>query len=508
MKRTLAVIVVCGALGWFLGEPIRRAAHSFMARKAAPRSILPANRLPPQKPWLDAVNERFASWERPLDVESCRRVHGELSEWAPPVRACALARLTVEWHALDPEDLWRFVGNREASDDLMKTLLLQLAYHHAPEQALPWLGGLAVDTTSMVEAFLLKAAEGDSDRMRDLIVEHRLADSNDAPLVQFAQAEMAVTKALSEGRGLAEALLAWGKRDPVAAWEAAIEHDADVITLEGLFREWCQHSPESAFVRVTEIADALSGQIDEKGLYHALGRGHAEMDLMSALKEALTTDFPRAADWLAGCVSAGVFPGVPVVTALLEMAPPEMAPPLLRWIAHHVTEGEALALVPEAYHESLLAIYEGRNLKQAVAQASAVRAKALWDEIGDHEEFRASFAEWVREDSAGARTWAAEQQSPGLFDQWRMAQVSALTKSPGGAPQSIVELATMISDPVLKAGALEEALAHWVRVNPKQAVGFMATAPIDGMARDRLIAQADETLTLLRVLEAARALAF
>lgn len=252
-KGIAVVLCLSAPLGWFFGEPLRKAANRFIPASMR-GSILPSSRA--ARPWANVLEEQQAQWLPPVTLDAFYQRYETCNSFPPPVRACLLARLAADWHATAPADLFNFALS--ANDQAFTTTILQLAYQEDPTSALAFVAAVTPEESARnlaLEAWLLKASEGDATRMRNLIVEHRLADSNDHPLLTFADPEAAFAEALRQQAPLQNILLIWKRRDPEAALQKAQEHlisleegtltDAQASTGETLLALWETHKPQS-----------------------------------------------------------------------------------------------------------------------------------------------------------------------------------------------------------------------------------------------------------------------
>ena len=96
MKRFFQIALVAltyYTLGWFFGEPIRRAANRLLPSALGRSSLLPQNRLPSARPWKEELKEVFAPWQTADTLEGFRQDYEINQTLQPPARSCALARL-------------------------------------------------------------------------------------------------------------------------------------------------------------------------------------------------------------------------------------------------------------------------------------------------------------------------------------------------------------------------------------------------------------------------------
>ena len=193
-SQSVLVALLCGALGWFFGEPIRQAANRLLPSSLGGASLLPQNRLPSSRPWKEELSEITANWQAADSIEAFRQDYKLYQTYQPPVRACALARLIADWHEFDAKDLLNFTLACE--DPTFVDKVLQLNFQLDPENALSFVYALArdeIERQAYLKAWLVQASGDDRKRMRNLIVEHRLASSNDDPLLAFADSKEPLT---------------------------------------------------------------------------------------------------------------------------------------------------------------------------------------------------------------------------------------------------------------------------------------------------------------------------
>ena len=237
-SQSAFVILVCGALGWFFGEPIRQAANRLLPSSLGGASLLPQNRLPSSRPWKEELSEIIANWQTADSIEGFRQDYEIYQTYQPPVRACTHARLIADWHEFDANDLLNFTVTCE--DPAFVDKVLQLYFHLDPEEALSFLSALARDDSERqqyLKVWLVQASGGDRKRMRNLIVDHRLATSNSDPLLAFADSKEPLTS--PEPISIEPVITGQEVR---RQWESHQE----ITQLEESFRSWMKQAPEDA----------------------------------------------------------------------------------------------------------------------------------------------------------------------------------------------------------------------------------------------------------------------
>lgn len=253
-KGIALVLCLSTPLGWFFGEPLRKAANRFIPAGMRAASILPSTRA--TRPWTTVLEEQQSQWLPADSLDDFYQRYETCHSFPPPVRACLLARLAADWHAFEPADLFTFALGLK--DEAFTTTILQLAYQEDPSSALAFVAANIPEESERhlaLEAWLLKASEGDATRMRNLIVEHQLADSNKHPLLTFADPASAFEEALRQQAPLQEILQIWQRRDPEAASQKAQEHQISInesplpAAQEGpgqaLLALWETHKPQT-----------------------------------------------------------------------------------------------------------------------------------------------------------------------------------------------------------------------------------------------------------------------
>ncbi len=243
MKRVSEIALVAltfSTLGWFFGEPIRQVANNLLPSSLGGTSLLPQNRLPSARYWKEELSAVITNWQTAKSIEGFRQDYEIYQTYQPPVRSYAQARLIADWHEFNDTDLLNF--GLVCDDPTFVDKILQLRFQIDPENTLSLVSALARDDSErlhFLKAWLVQASDGDRKRMRNLIVEHRLASSNDDPLLAFADSAEQLPPAPPKDTAT----------EPTTSGEDVRKHwvsHKKISLLEASFRSWMKQAPEEA----------------------------------------------------------------------------------------------------------------------------------------------------------------------------------------------------------------------------------------------------------------------